>query len=1051
MDVLRRAGSVLRLAGARLRAGPALVALAVIGMAAGTAVLAAVLAGGLIAQDRSLANAIDDLPPSSQAVRAVSFGVPGQLIEQYGTLDERVRRELATVSGRPPTAIALYRESTVAGTFVGIGAVDGLADWVELESGRLPEECRPEHCEVLLVRGTGRVPSAPGLRLTVVGTARLSSNVLFGDFLAPAENDAREGAPLGAGNQDARYHEPAPAPLVLANGVAGLVASQVLRSVYRSLGWVVPLGDGGVRVWDVGSFRGSVDRARSSLRTVSNTFDLLAPTQELDSARSAGEAGGRRLLLVGGEVAALLFAFAVLAAMSLRGGAAATRQRLVWAGARRWQLVLLTAAEAIALGALGTAVGWAAGAAAGAAIAALADAPAGAVLAHSVVSGPGLAIGVATAVGAACVVFVVLASPALGLRGRSISPLDVAALAALALVGFAVARGDLDRDALAREEGTAPLLTLLPALVTFAAAVLAARLFPPLARALERLARGRSLALRVAFVSLAREPARAAVALAVFVVAISLSLFAATYRTTLTHGQREQAAFEVPPDFIVREDLRRLVPVLDAASLERFEALGNGLAVDARSPSPSAADIVVTPVVRVSGSVARLGTSGATVLGLDTDRIRTLDGWRDDFSSLSRDEVAGRLRPERSTELVGARIPDDARSLVLPFAGPSLTLRAAVRTAEGRYMTVELGRTDQATDGVLRTELPAEARGGEVMALAIRPPKRLVETGASAGRGFTGRLELGELAAETDDGLTPLAPGYPDWVADDGIQVRTTGTGAVLDFTLTGEETSLFRPAQDIDGYAIPAVVSPRLAAAAGRGGLLPLRVGGGDLLVRVVGIVRRFPGIDGEAVVADRGALLAALNAPGPGAGFVNEIWLDAPAGQQGSVASALAEPPFDVLDITSRAETEREIEREPLADGILLTLAAAAIAGLVLGLGGLVLSVLGGLRDDRGTFDDLEAQGAEPRLLRRAIEARAGALAGFGLVGGVVVGVLLGAVVVALVAVSAGVGDAEPPLRLAVDWGLVAVVLAAYVAVAALAVVLTTRLATAREGARR
>ena len=155
-------------------------------------------------------------------------------------------------------------------------------------------------------------------------------------------------------------------------------------------------------------------------------------------------------------------------------------------------------------------------------------------------------------------------------------------------------------------------------------------------------------------------------------------------------------------------------------------------------------------------------------------------------------------------------------------------------------------------------------------------------------------------------------------------------------------------------------------------------------------------------------------------------------------------------MLDVRSRAELETALAREPLADGILLTLAAAAVAALMLGLAGLVLSVLASLRDDRGTFDDLEAQGAEPRLLRRAVEARAGTLAGFGVLGGVAIGIALGAVVVALVAVSAGVADAEPPLRLAVDWRLVAAALAGYLAVALLVVVLVSRLAFRGRAAR-
>ena len=58
--------------------------------------------------------------------------------------------------------------------------------------------------------------------------------------------------------------------------------------------------------------------------------------------------------------------------------------------------------------------------------------------------------------------------------------------------------------------------------------------------------------------------------------------------------------------------------------------------------------------------------------------------------------------------------------------------------------------------------------------------------------------------------------------------------------------------------------------------------------------------------MVADRAALVAALNAARPGAGLVNEIWLDAPARGQAAVAAALAEPPFAVLDVRSRAGIE-------------------------------------------------------------------------------------------------------------------------------------------------
>ena len=98
---------------------------------------------------------------------------------------------------------------------------------------------------------------------------------------------------------------------------------------------------------------------------------------------SRATVSGRRLLLVGGEAAALLVAFAVLAAGALRRDLASARRRLTWHGARRWQRVVLTATESTAVGLGGAAAGWVIGSAAGAVAASVAGAPVGAVLSES--------------------------------------------------------------------------------------------------------------------------------------------------------------------------------------------------------------------------------------------------------------------------------------------------------------------------------------------------------------------------------------------------------------------------------------------------------------------------------------------------------------------------------------------------------------------------------------------------------------------------------------------------------------------------------------------
>ena len=108
----------------------------------------------------------------------------------------------------------------------------------------------------------------------------------------------------------------------------------------------MPLEAGRPRLWQVDDLAAGVTRAASELQAVSSSFDLVAPIEELRQAQATSRAAGRRLAVVGGEAAALLFAFALLAAMTLRTDLAAARRRLAWYGARGWQLALLTVGSA---------------------------------------------------------------------------------------------------------------------------------------------------------------------------------------------------------------------------------------------------------------------------------------------------------------------------------------------------------------------------------------------------------------------------------------------------------------------------------------------------------------------------------------------------------------------------------------------------------------------------------------------------------------------------------------------------------------------------------
>src|SRR5262249_21759953 len=169
---------------------------------------------------------------------------------------------------------------------------------------------------------------------------------------------------------------------------------------------------------------------------------------------------------------------------------------------------------------------------------------------------------------------------------------------------------------------------------------------------------------------------------------------AGPYGGTLARGETDQPASAIPADFVVREDLTKLVPVFQAAPLSRFQAVAHAM-----------------PVLRLSGNVPRLeGSPGFTVLGIPAHDLTSVR-WRSDYSPLSRRELAQRLTPVGSVALQGVRLPADARRLVLPFRarGDELAVRAVVITHAGGTVGVLLGTTAARR---LEAALPAAVRGG---------------------------------------------------------------------------------------------------------------------------------------------------------------------------------------------------------------------------------------------------------------------------------------------------------------------------------------------------
>ena len=974
--------------------------------------LGAVLAGTVAAQDRDVGRKVAALPDSVQAVRVNWFSVGGQAAP-YARLDAHVRSELHRVVDERATGTSLYRESQLGGALLGLGAVDQLGRWVQLRSGRLPHRCEPERCEVLVIRHGGRIPNVPGLRLVAVGEGDLRTATLFGDAVPAAT--LRQSAFV---QQITRYHRPAPPPLVLANGVAGLDRSPLLHDSYRSYGWVVPLERGSVRTWSANALATRIEHARSVLQAQAFGFELSAPVDELRAAVDAATVSGRRLLLLGGEAVALLLAFAVLAAARLRPDVDASRRRLLSSGTRRWQVGLLVVAESAAMALCGALMGWVAGSAVAAAVAGRTGEPVASLLRHSVLSGRGIALALLLAAAATLILAAALTVRPVAVRGLAVSPLDVAALAAVVVVAVALARGAADTGDLLASNGTGIVLLLLPSLVGFAAAVGAARLLPAGLRLLERAVPRDALAFRLAALGLARRPGYAAVAVGFVVVSIGLALFAETYRSTLVRGQQDQAAYAIPADDVVREDLSQLVPVRSVVT----PGVVHSLRPHAR----------VEPVIRLAGNISgATDVTGIAVLGLGGQALRGIDGWRSDFASSSPAELAARLEPTGSVALRGSPLPAGAKRLELPIAvtGTEVGVAASIRRQDGSFATVELGRNIGTRPQLLAAPIPRNARGGTLVALRFEPPPKLEERGADAGAPAVGSVSLGRPRA---DGR--VVTDYAGWIGTTGVRSLSAGERLRFGLTLTNEFDTYVRPRQPTDGVRLAAVVSPRMAEIAGPDRLLGVVVAGQPLVFRVAAVAKRFPG--GAApgtddfVVTDRRALETALNAATPGSGFPTELWLESAPGGRAAVEARLRRAPFPLLAVSSQAALESSLRSDPVARAALAMLEASALIAILLALLALVLGVVSERRDEAADSFDLEAQGTPPARLRRQLQLRALVVAGAGIAGGILTGLVLSLLVVSFVELTANATAPTPPLALSLDW--LVVVASALVAVA-------------------
>jgi hypothetical protein len=635
--------------------------------------------------------------------------------------------------------------------------------------------------------------------------------------------------------------------------------------------------------------------------------------------------------------------------------------------------------------------------------------------------------------------------------------------------------------------GIDPLLVATPAIGFLAGAVLALRVVPMVAHAIEGgTSRGRGLVASLGARQLARRPLRYTRAALLLMLAMAMGVFSITYTQTWAGSQRDQATFQVGTDVRVRPGRRTSSP--PRWSLARaYDALRS-----VRARSPIHREPVAVPGI----------SGGVTLVGLDAARAEDVVRMRADLSAMP---LSALMEP-----LAAARPPVEG----VPLSGEPRRLRFGVRlaveeilapvadpeTGETGMRPVEPGSIHgQGTLGlavVVRDAVGHPHRfEGEVGALTMGPQRLAVALGdpdAVAGATFaypldligvevTVRLPAGAEATvarlivdelelndevggedpELGHGWRPASTTSPDgWriiASTYGLPYGEVGSGPREDLTAETRVAGLTSiPGIDQFGRGtvlvfgtaglstvgadpLPAVATTALLEATGRaiGDDLPLGISGVRSMIRLVGAVEAFPTVDpGEPAALVDFETLALLRFAGSNAvDPAEEWWFAADEGAQAALVARLRDPAIGSEEVVSRVERGDALASDPVALGIVGILAVGVVAAGLFAVVGFIVSAAVAARERVTEFALLRALGLSSGQLSGWLSLENATLAVVSLVAGSGLGLLIGWVALPFVTVTQGAERPFPPVEVAVPWPTIAM----------LEVVAITSLATA------
>ena len=607
--------------------------------------------------------------------------------------------------------------------------------------------------------------------------------------------------------------------------------------------------------------------------------------------------------------------------------------------------------------------------------------------------------------------------------------------------------GFVEGEVLGRSLEAHPALLLGPVLVMVAAAFLMLRLLPLVLRALGWAGGLFPAWVSFALVRVARDPIPHGTLAIMLLMAATLGAFGATFQSTLSRGQREQALYDVGGDLVIND------PVRSSATREAVAGVPG-----IRSLSP-----VGRHSVSVENAFPGIST---TLLAVDPNTLDDVAWFRNDFAGKSLSQLMAPLRGSPGDPNPGIVLPVDAGSVgVWARSDDAISLWARLFDSRGTYRSLLLGdipaslprasgRNDPGDWMYLEAALPP-AEG------PFEPPLSVVSFFVGGGLGF--RNQPGSVAL---DDVTVKGPSTPvGGTVIEGFEEPgpwAPMARASVEFgpraAMTGRSGLGFSWEERSGGESIGALVPPGpypLPAIGGpmyrREQLLDVGSGGRTVPVVVSDVTRYFPTIDPAAVpfllvsLSDYQEHIRRLprgRPVGP-----DEFWASVEdSAERSEVIGAIRERVSFLVSVEDRDARVDQAQRDPLGGGgwnglTILSIAALTVA-VALALG---THAIASLRSGRIDLTVARALGLSRRQMILSLALEKAVVAVLALAAGGVLGVWLGRWVLGFLDLTASGRPLVPPLVVTFHDGLMALVFAGLVA-ALVAATLLAALSAAR-----